>query len=400
MPNFPTLDDIPISGRRVLVRADLNVPISDGEISDDTRIRGAAETIGELAKKGARVIVLSHFGRPRGKPDPDLSLEPVAPVLARALNGRPVKFCSSWRGSVAATAVAALDDGEVLLLENLRFDPGEEKNDPDFVTALAELGDLYVNDAFSAAHRAHASTEGLAHVLPAVAGRLMEREIAALESALGNPRHPVAAIVGGAKVSTKIAVLLHLIDKVDVLIIGGAMANTFLAADGRPVGRSLVEKDMTETAREIETRARERGCRLILPLDSVVAGKLAPGVATRTVAIDGVGAEDMILDIGPKSVQAIRTELERCHTLLWNGPLGAFEVPPFDAATNAIATAVAALTTTSGLVSVAGGGDTVAALGHAEMLDRMTYVSSAGGAFLEWIEGRDLPGIAALRRSG
>ena len=400
MPNFPTLDDIPISGRRVLVRADLNVPMSDGEISDDTRIRGAAETIGELAKKGARVIVLSHFGRPRGKLDPDLSLEPVAPVLARALNGRPVKFCPAWRGSVAATAVAALDDGEVLLLENLRFDPGEEKNDPDFVTALAELGDLYVNDAFSAAHRAHASTEGLAHVLPAVAGRLMEREIAALESALGNPRHPVAAIVGGAKVSTKIAVLLHLIGKVDVLIIGGAMANTFLAADGRPVGRSLVEKDMTETAREIETRARERGCRLILPLDSVVAGKLAPGVATRTVAIDGVGAEDMILDIGPRSVQAIRTELERCHTLLWNGPLGAFEVPPFDAATNAIATAVAALTTTSGLVSVAGGGDTVAALGHAEVLDRMTYVSSAGGAFLEWIEGRDLPGIAALRRSG
>ncbi|BBK44829.1 phosphoglycerate kinase [Allostella vacuolata] len=394
---FRTLDDLDVAGRTVLVRADLNVPMADGRVTDATRIERLAPTLVELADKGARVVVLSHFGRPKGK-DPALSLAPLVAPLSAALGGRSVGFAVDCIGLPAAAVIDQLAPGGIALLENLRFHKGEEQNDPDFARALAELGDLYVNDAFSAAHRAHASTEGLAHLLPAAAGRLMQAECEALARALDTPEKPVVAIVGGAKVSTKLDLLRNLVAKVDRLVIGGAMANTLLFARGVDVGASLCERDMADTCREIEAAAKAAGCTLILPLDAVVAAKLAPGVETATVAIGAVPSDRMILDVGPATVAAVNAELAQARTLVWNGPLGAFETPPFDAATVAVAREAARLTAEGGLVSVAGGGDTVAALAAAGVEDRLTYVSTAGGAFLEWLEGRALPGVEALRR--
>jgi phosphoglycerate kinase len=393
-----TIDQFDVKNRRVLLRADLNVPMKNGQVQDATRIERLAPTIAELADKGARIVVMSHFGRPKGKPDPAESLRPLVPALQAALGGRPVRFAGDCVGPVAEGAAAALKPGEILLLENTRFHKGEEANDPEFARALAKLGDLYVNDAFSAAHRAHASTEGVAHLLPAAAGRLMQAELAALNRALDAPRRPLAALVGGAKVSTKLDLLQHLLDKVDALIICGAMANTLLLAQGIAVGKSLAEHDMLDTATDFLAKAKTAGKPVILPVDGVVAPALAAGVATQTVAIDKVPAEQMILDIGPKTVAAIEARLGECRTLVWNGPVGAFETPPFDRGTVEIARRVARLTKEGTLVSIAGGGDTVAALAAAGVTDDLTYVSTAGGAFLEWLEGRTLPGVAALRR--
>jgi phosphoglycerate kinase len=395
MARFLTLDEIDPQGKRVLLRADLNLPVKDGKIGDRTRLLRLAPTIRELAERGARVVVLSHFGRPKGKPDAAFSLRPLAAPLAEAI-GRPVAFAEDCIGAAAERVVAALKPGEVALLENLRFHPEEEANDPGFARALAALGDLYVNDAFSAAHRAHASTEALAHLLPAVAGRLMQEELEALGRALETPERPLAALVGGAKVSTKLDLLNHIAGKVDVLIIGGAMANTLLFAQGVAVGASLCERDLAETARGIIAAAAKAGCTLMLPVDAVVARALKPGVASATAPIERVPADAMILDIGPLTVQAIGARLGQCRTLVWNGPVGAFETPPFDAGTTAIARRVAELTTAGKLLSVAGGGDTVAALAQAGVGDQLSYVSTAGGAFLEWLEGRELPGVAAL----
>jgi phosphoglycerate kinase len=395
MPAFKTIDDLDLGGKRVLLRADLNVPVKDGKVADATRLVRLSPTIRELAERGARVVVLSHFGRPKGKPDPAFSLRPLAVPLAAAI-GRPVAFAEDCIGPAAERAVAALRPGEVALLENLRFHPEEEADDPGFATALAALGDVYVNDAFSAAHRAHASTAALAHLLPAAAGRLMQAELAALSKALETPQRPVMALIGGAKISTKLELLGFIGGKVDFLVIGGAMANTLLFARGIAIGKSLVERDMGETARQLMARVAAAGCRLVLPADAVVAAALAPGVPSRTVPIDRVPADAMILDIGPASVEAIGEHLGRCRTLVWNGPLGAFETPPFDAGTTAVARRVAALTAAGKLLSVAGGGDTVAALAHAGVGERLSYVSTAGGAFLEWLEGRELPGVAAL----
>ena len=392
---FRTLDGLEVAGKRVLLRADLNVPVHDGRITDRTRIERLTPTIRELAGKGARVILCSHFGRPKGKPVAEMSLTPVAAALAEVL-GQPVAFAADCIGPVAAEAVAGLAPGGVLVLENTRFHPEEEKNDPGFAAALAALADLYVNDAFSTAHRAHASTEGVAHLLPAYAGRLMQAELAALDAALGHPLRPVAAVVGGAKVSSKLDLLGHLIGRVDVLAIGGAMANTFLAAQGKPVGRSLQEAELHATARDILAQAAAAGCTVLLPVDAVVAAELRPGVPSRVVAVDAVPAEQMILDVGPATVDLLTARLRGLKTLVWNGPLGAFETPPFDAGTLALARAVAAATTAGALVSVAGGGDTVAALHAAGVAERLTYVSTAGGAFLEWMEGKTLPGVAAL----
>ncbi len=386
------LDGLAVTGKRVLLRADLNVPVHDGAIADLTRLERLTPTIRELADKQARVIVCSHFGRPKGKRDAAMSLEPVAVALARVL-GRKVTFAPDCVGPAAEQAVAALPPGGVLVLENTRFHPEEEANDPGFAAALAQLADLYVNDAFSAAHRAHASTEGVAHLLPAYAGRLMQAELQALDAALGNPVRPVAAVVGGAKISTKLDLLGNLIGRVDALVIGGAMANTFLAAQGLPVGRSLQEPDLHATARDILGRA---GAALLLPFDVVVAPALAAGVASRVVPVAAVGADDLILDIGPASVAALQSRLSDWRTLIWNGPLGAFETPPFDAGTTALAHAVAEATNAGTLRSVAGGGDTVSALRAAGVVERFSYVSTAGGAFLEWMEGRSLPGVAAL----
>jgi phosphoglycerate kinase len=386
------LDGLAVAGKRVLLRADLNVPMHDGVIADLTRLERLTPTIRELADKGAKVIVCSHFGRPKGKRDLALSLAPVAAALARVL-GRKVSFAPDCIGDAAERAVAALPAGGVLVLENTRFHPEEEANDPAFAAALAKLADLYVNDAFSAAHRAHASTEGVAHRLPAYAGRLMQAELQALDSALGNPVRPVAAVVGGAKVSTKLDLLGNLIGRVDALVIGGAMANTFLAAQGLPVGLSLQEPELHATARDILGRA---GAALLLPSDVVVAPALVAGVATRVVPVAAVGAADLILDIGPASVTALEARLADWRTLIWNGPLGAFETPPFDAGTTALARAVAEATAAGHLRSVAGGGDTVSALHAAGVAERFSYVSTAGGAFLEWMEGRTLPGVAAL----
>lgn len=386
------LDGLAVAGKRVLLRADLNVPMHDGVIADLTRLERLTPTIRELADKGAKVIVCSHFGRPKGKRDLALSLAPVAAALARVL-GRKVSFAPDCIGDAAERAVAALPAGGVLVLENTRFHPEEEANDPAFAAALAKLADLYVNDAFSAAHRAHASTEGVAHRLPAYAGRLMQAELQALDSALGNPVRPVAAVVGGAKVSTKLDLLGNLIGRVDALVIGGAMANTFLAAQGLPVGLSLQEPELHATARDILGRA---GAALLLPSDVVVAPALVAGVATRVVPVAAVGAADLILDIGPASVAALEARLADWRTLIWNGPLGAFETPPFDAGTTALARAVAEATAAGHLRSVAGGGDTVSALHAAGVAERFSYVSTAGGAFLEWMEGRTLPGVAAL----
>jgi len=394
---FRTLDDLEPAGRRVLVRVDLNVPMREGEVADATRIERVAPTLNELAERGGRVVAISHFGRPKGKVVPSMSLAPLVEPLSAALGGRAVAFAPDCVGEAAEAAAAELADGAVLLLENLRFHAGEEKNDPDFAAALARLGEVYVNDAFSAAHRAHASVVGVAKLLPAYAGRLMQAELEALDAALENPARPVAAVVGGAKVSTKLALLGNLIERVDMLVIGGGMANTFLAAKGVSVGRSLCERDMAETAREIMARAERRGCALILPEDAVVATRFEAGAPRETVAIDAVADDAMILDIGPASAKAIADRLAEARTVVWNGPLGAFELDGFDGGTNAVARAVARLTAEAGLVSVAGGGDTVAALAKAGALDRFTYVSTAGGAFLEWLEGRALPGVAALR---
>lgn len=394
---FNTIDDLTVAGKRVLVRGDLNVPLKDGKVSDATRIERLLPTLRELIAKGARVVVLSHFGRPKGKVVPEMSLAPVADALSRAL-GRPVAFARDCVGDAARKVVDGLGDGEVALLENLRFHAGEEKNDPAFARELASLGDAYVNDGFSVSHRAHASTEAIARLLPSAAGRNMQAELEALEAALGSPNRPVLAIVGGAKISTKLDVLGNLIERVDALVIGGAMANTFLHALGTDVGKSLCEADLADSARAIMAKADSTGCEIVLPSDVAVAAKLEAGAVAETVRIAAVPPDKMILDIGPDSAAALAKRLEDTRTLLWNGPLGAFEFPPFDRSTVAVARAAARITRAGTLVSVAGGGDTVAALRQAGVAEDFTYVSTAGGAFLEWLEGRELPGVAALRK--
>jgi phosphoglycerate kinase len=444
MTRFRSLDDLDVSGKRVLLRADFNVPMKDGKVTDMTRIERGAASIGELAKRGAKVVVLSHFGRPDGKPVPSMSLKPIAAALSQALGGQPVAFAEDCIGPAARAVVGRLPPGGVALLENLRFHPEEEKNDPGFAKALAAEGDLYVNDAFSTAHRAHASTEGIAHLLPAAAGRLMQEELEHLTRALAaegdlyvndafstahrahastegiahllptaagrlmqaelehltraltEPKRPLMAIVGGAKVSTKLELLGNLLSKVDLLVIGGGMANTFLHARGIAIGKSLAERDMADQARAILRQAAERKSEVVLPVDAVVADELRPGVATSTIAIAKVPAESRILDIGPATVADLTRRLAGCRSLVWNGPLGAFETPPFDAGTIAVARAAAELTAAGKLLSVAGGGDTVAALAAAGVTGQFSYVSTAGGAFLEWLEGKTLPGVAAL----
>ena len=397
MAGFKTLDQIgDIKGKRVLVRVDLNVPTADGKVTDTTRIERVAPTIKELSDKGARVVLLAHFGRPKGGPDPEFSLEPIARATSDVV-GRPVTFIPDTIGERAQGAIFAMNPGDIALLENTRFDKREEKNDPAFTAELAKNGDIFVNDAFSAAHRAHSSTEGLAHLLPAYAGRTMQAELEALEKGLGNPAKPVIAIVGGAKVSTKIDLLMNLVKKVDALVIGGGMANTFLAARGTDVGRSLCEHDLAETAKQIMIEAATAGCALILPADGVVAKEFKAGAASETVAIDSVPADGMILDVGPKTIEAVNAWIDRAKTLVWNGPLGAFEIEPFDKATVAAAKHAAKRTRAGELVSVAGGGDTVAALNHAGVADDFTYISTAGGAFLEWMEGKPLPGVEVLK---
>jgi phosphoglycerate kinase len=395
MPKFLTLDDIDPRGKTVLLRVDLNVPVHDGVAGDMTRVERVTPTILELVGKGARIVAMSHLGRPEFR-DPALSLRPVAASLSQALGGRQVAFAADCIGPEARDVVAALPSGGVALLENLRFHAEEEANDPAFAGQLAALGDIYVNDAFAVAHRAHASIEAICHLMPAVAGRLMQAELEALGAALETPQRPVMAIIAGAKVSTKIDVLEFMLGKVDMLVIGGAMANTLLLAEGMAVGTSLVERDMAVTARRVVVRAREMGKTLMLPVDAVVAARLAAGQETQIVAIDSVPEDRMILDIGPKSVALIAEALGRCHTLVWNGPVGAFEISPFDHGTTAIARRAAELTKAGTLKSVAGGGETLAALSLAGVIDDLSYVSTAGGAFLEWLEGRELPGVAAL----
>ncbi|MCR9220300.1 MAG: phosphoglycerate kinase [Alphaproteobacteria bacterium] len=394
---FKTIDDLEVAGKVALVRADLNVPLKDGRVTDATRIARLKPTIDDLAAKGAKIVLLSHFARPKGKRVPEMSLKPVAEASAEVL-GRAIAFAEDCVGAEAEQAVAALQPGQVVLLENLRFHPGEEANDPAFADALAALGDVYVNDAFSAAHRAHASTEAIAHRLPAAAGRNMQAELDALAAALERPERPVAAIVGGAKVSTKLAVLEHLVARTDLLIIGGGMANTFLHAQGVAVGKSLCEPDLADTARAILEKAAAAGCVIALPEDAEVATELAPNVPHQTVPIDAVDADMMILDVGPATADRLAARLVDCKTLIWNGPMGAFETPPFDRGTLTLARKAAELTRSGRLVSVAGGGDTVAALAAADVTDHFTYVSTAGGAFLEWMEGRTLPGVAALQQ--
>ena len=395
MTDYNTLDDLQVKGKRVLVRADLNVPLKDGVVTDATRIARQAPTIRELAEKGARVIILSHFDRPKGKIVPAMSLKPIVAPLAKAI-GRSVAFAEDCVGEKAEAAVKALKDGDVLLLENTRFHAGEEKNDPDFTRQVAALGDIFVNDAFSAAHRAHATTTGLAYLLPSAAGRSMEQELSHLRKALGDPERPLMAVVGGAKVSTKIELLQNLVGRVEVLVIGGAMANTFLAAEGIAIGKSLYEPDHLETARKVVHMATESGAVLLLPTDVVVAKEFKQGAAHRTVPVSQIGAEEMALDVGPDSIKAFENRLLTTRTLVWNGPFGAFETAPFDKGTVAAAQKVAKLTREGQLLSVAGGGDTVAALAHAGVEDDFTYVSTAGGAFLEWLEGKTLPGVEAL----
>ena len=395
MTTFRTIDDLDVKSKRVLVRADLNVPMKDGIVTDTSRIDRQAPTITQLAERGARVIVCSHFDRPKGKVVPSMSLAPVAAPLAKAV-GRPVAFASDCVGKVAEDAVAKLKDGDVLLLENTRFHAGEEKNDPDFAKALAKLADIYVNDAFSSAHRAHASTEGVAHLLPSAAGRSMEAELTHLQKALNDPERPLMAVIGGAKVSTKIALLENLVKRVETLVIGGAMANTFLAAEGKNIGKSLYEPDHLETARRVIAQSVESGVALLLPVDAVVAKEFKAGAASRTVPIDQVGKDEMILDVGPASVAEFEKFLHNTRTVVWNGPLGAFETSPFEKGTVAAAKLVAQRTKAGQLLSVAGGGDTVAALAMAGVKDDFSYVSTAGGAFLEWMEGLVLPGVEAL----
>ncbi|MFT9446101.1 phosphoglycerate kinase [Gluconobacter japonicus] len=396
---FRTLDNLEARGKRVLVRADLNVPMHDGVITDATRIERVAPTISELASKGARVVVLSHFDRPKGKVVPSMSLHPIAEKLGEVL-GKPVAFVPECVGPTVEAAVAALKDGDVLVLENTRFHAGEEANDPAFAKALAENGDIFVNDAFSAAHRAHASTEGVAHDLPSFAGRLMQAELSALSAALENPERPVGAIIGGSKISTKLDLIGNVIEKVDTLFITGAMANTFLAAEGIAVGKSLQEADMHETARKIAHLAQEKGCEIVLPVDAVVAREFKAGAESEVCLIGEVPADAMILDAGPRTVELINERLATLKTLVWNGPLGAFEIEPFDRATVEVAQEAARLTQDGKLRTVAGGGDTVSALRHAGVAGQMSYVSTAGGAFLEWLEGKILPGIEVLRTTG
>jgi len=397
MTAFRTLDDADLAAKRVLVRVDLNVPMENGKVSDTTRIDRILPTIREIADKGGKVVLLAHFGRPKGRDDKN-SLRQIVPALTQAL-GRPVTFVDDCIGDDVAKALTAAKNGDVLLLENTRFHAGDEKNDPDFVKALAANGDLYVNDAFSAAHRAHASTEGLAHVLPAYAGRTMQAELEALSAGLDNPARPVMAIVGGAKVSTKLDLLGNLVKKVDVLAIGGGMANTFLAARGVNVGKSLCEHDLVGTAREIEEKAKAAGCEILLPVDALVAREFKAHPSYRVVPVGGVEADEMILDAGPLSIAEVVLRLEKVKTLVWNGPFGAFELPPFDTATVAVAKAAARRVKAGQLVAVAGGGDTVSAMNHAGVADDLSYVSTAGGAFLEWMEGKALPGVEALRKA-
>jgi phosphoglycerate kinase len=398
MSAFKTLDDADVKGKRCLVRVDLNVPMEEGHVTDDTRIRAVLPTITEIADKGGKVILLAHFGRPKNGPEDKYSLEQVVPALASRL-GMPVTFAADSIGPVAEAAIAAMADGDVLLLENTRFYKGEEKNDPAHVKALAALGDLYVNDAFATAHRAHATTEGLAHVLPAYAGRCMQAELDALTKALETPERPVAAVVGGAKVSSKLELLGNLVKKVDYLIIGGGMANTFLAAEGVAVGKSLCEHDLAPTAREIVEKAKAAGCTIVLPVDGVAAKEFKAGAENRVVANGDIAADEMVLDAGPASIAAVVELLGKVKTLVWNGPFGAFEIEPFDAATNAVALEAARLAAAGELVAVAGGGDTVSALNHAGAAEDFTYISTAGGAFLEWLEGKALPGVECLRKA-
>jgi phosphoglycerate kinase len=397
MTSFSTLDDVDVKGKRVLLRVDLNVPMEDGRVTDATRIERILPSINELADKGAKVVLLSHFGRPKGQRVDAESLRHVLPALEQHLK-RKVAFADDCVGEAAAAVVGAMKDGDVALLENTRFHKGEEKNDAAFIEEVAKNGDLFVNDAFSAAHRAHATTTGIAAKLPAIAGRTMQAELEALESALTNPARPVMAIVGGAKVSTKLELLGNLVAKVDYLVIGGGMANTFLAAQGKAVGKSLCEHDLADTAREIIEKAKAANCTIVLPVDATVAQKFEAHAPSRIVSVDHVGADDMILDVGPKSVAQVESLLAKCKTLVWNGPFGAFELPPFDEGTNAVAQTAARLTVEGKLLSVAGGGDTVAALNQAHAGQEFSYVSTAGGAFLEWLEGKTLPGVAALKR--
>lgn len=396
MTAYKTLDDLDVAGKCVLVRVDFNVPMKDGEVTEGTRIDRALPTIQELSKKGAKVLLASHFGRPKGKADPEFTLKPVAKALSGKLGG-PVEFIEDCIGDPVRKVVKKMLDSDVALLENTRFHQGEEGNDPEFAKALAEHADIYVNDAFSAAHRAHASTEGVAHVLPSAAGRAMERELDYLKAALSEPVRPLMAIVGGAKVSTKIELLLNLVGKANMLAVGGAMANTFLFAKGQGVGKSLCEPDLADTAREIMSQAQSSGCELILPVDVVVAKEFKEDADREVVAADAVKADDMILDLGPETVDFIAQKIESAKTLVWNGPLGAFETRPFDTATVEAACFAAKQVAEEGLVAVAGGGDTVAALKHAQVAKEFTYVSTAGGAFLEWLEGKTLPGVAALQ---
>jgi len=390
-----TLDDVALAGKVVLVRVDINVPMDAGRVTDMTRIDKIKPTVEDIIAKGGRVVLLAHFDRPKGKVVPEMSLRHLVVPLEASL-GREVVFGAECVGPVAEAAIAAAGAADVVLLENTRFQPGEEKNDPALAAAMAALGDVYVNDAFSAAHRAHASTEGLARVLPSAAGRLMAAELRALEAALGNPERPVVAVVGGAKVSTKIELLANLVTKVDHLVIGGGMANTFLVAEGVEVGRSLAEREMAEMAREIHRKAQKAGCSIHLPVDIVVAREFKAGAASQVIDVADCPPDAMILDAGPKTVAALEAVFAACKTLIWNGPLGAFEIEPFNAATNAAAQAAARLTREGRLISVAGGGDTVAALNAAGVAEDFTFISTAGGAFLEWMEGKDLPGVAAL----
>ncbi|WP_319775104.1 phosphoglycerate kinase [Breoghania sp.] len=392
---YRSLDDMDLAGKRVLVRVDLNVPMEDGRVTDTTRIERILPTIRDIAAANGKVILLAHFGRPKGERVASMSLKPVVRPLSELL-GLAVDFAEDCIGAEAAAAVDKMVPGGILLLENTRYHKGEEKNDPDFAKALAENGDVYVNDAFSAAHRAHASTEGLAHLLPSCAGRTMQAELDALGAALGAPKRPVLAVVGGAKVSSKIDLLENLVAKVDMLVIGGGMANTFLAAKGTDVGKSLCEHDLADTARRIMEKAAREGCEIVLPADAVVAREFKAGAENETVALDAIPADAMILDVGAKSIETVKAKIDIAATLVWNGPLGAFEIAPFDAATVAAAAHAAARTREGKLLSVAGGGDTVAALNHARAAQDFSYVSTAGGAFLEWLEGKTLPGVAAL----
>ena len=392
-----TLDDMELAGKKVLLRVDINVPMENGQVSDDTRIRRVVPSVTDILAQGGTPILLAHFGRPKGKVVPEMSLRPLMGALESTF-GAPVAFCADCRGPAAEAAVSALKEGHILLLENTRFHPGEEKNDAALAAEMAKLGDIYCNDAFSAAHRAHASTEALAQLLPACAGRLMQAELSALEGALGQPKRPVTAVVGGAKVSSKLELLGNLVEKVDNLVIGGGMANTFLAAQGIDVGKSLCEHDMTETALQIMAKANTTGCQILLPSDVVVAREFRAGAENETVAANACPADAMILDAGPATVAAVTDVLAASKTLIWNGPMGAFEIAPFDTATNAAAQQAAALTKSGDLISVAGGGDTVAALNQANAADDFSYISTAGGAFLEWMEGKTLPGVAALTR--